>query len=153
VPRVPGTAVFLTSTTGGVPPILVHHVERNGALHEQVVLLSLQVLDVPFVEPRRRLAETELGHGFFRVVARYGYAESPNVPALLEACAILGLAVDFDRITYVVGRDALRLRHDHGPLSIPRRVFAFLSRNQAPAVGYFGMPVERVIEIGMQIQL
>ncbi|HET9992023.1 MAG TPA: KUP/HAK/KT family potassium transporter [Kofleriaceae bacterium] len=153
VPRVPGTAVFLTSATGGAPPILVHHVERNGALHEQVVLLSLQVLDVPFVEPRRRLAETELGRGFFRVVARYGYAESPNVPALLEACAILGLAVDFDRITYVVGRDALRLRYDHGLFSIPRRVFAFLSRNQAPAVGYFGMPVERVIEIGMQIQL
>ncbi|MEP6861026.1 MAG: KUP/HAK/KT family potassium transporter [Deltaproteobacteria bacterium] len=153
VPRVPGTAVFLTSALDGVPPILVHHVERNGALHEQVVLLSLQVLDVPFVEPRRRLAETELGRGFFRVVARYGYADSPNVPALLEACAILGLAVDFDRITYVVGRDALRLRYDHGPFSIPRRVFAFLSRNQAPAVGYFGMPVERVIEIGMQIQL
>ena len=136
-----------------MPPVLVHHVERNGALHEQVVLLSLQVLDVPFVEPRRRLAETELGGGVFRVIARYGYAESPNVPALLEACAILGLAVDFDRITYVVGRDALRLKHEHGPLGIPRRVFAFLSRNQAPAVGYFGMPVERVIEIGMQIQL
>ena len=75
------------------------------------------------------------------------------MPAVLEACAIHGLAVDFDRITYVVGRDALRLRYEHGPLSIPRRIFAFLSRNQAPAVGYFGMPVESVIEIGMQIPL
>jgi len=153
IPRVPGTAVFLTSATEGVPPVLVHHVERNGALHEQVVLLSLQVLDVPFVEPRRRLAETELGNGLFRVVARYGYAESPNVPALLEACAILGLAVDFERITYVVGRDALRLAHEHGIRGIPRRVFSFLSRNQAPAVGYFGMPIERVIEVGLQLEL
>ncbi len=151
--RVPGTAVFLTAATEGLPPILMHHYERNGVLHEQIVLLSIQMLDIPFVEPRRRLAETELGAGFFRVVARFGYAESPNVPAVLEACAILGMVVDFDRITYVLGRDALRLRHDHGPLSIPRRLFAFLSRNQAPTVGYFGMPVERVIEIGMQLEL
>jgi KUP system potassium uptake protein len=151
--RVSGTAVFLTAATEGVPPILVHHFERNGVLHEQVVLLSVQIQDVPFVEPKRRLAETELGGGFFRVVARFGYAESPNVPAVLEACAIMGMVCDFEHITYVVGRDALRLRHEHGPLSIPRRVFSFLSRNQAPAFGYFGMPVERVIEIGMQLEL
>jgi KUP system potassium uptake protein len=151
--RVSGTAVFLTSATEGLPPILLHHFERNGVLHEQVVLLSIQTLDIPFVEPRRRLAETELGAGFFRVVARFGYAESPNVPAILEACALFGMVVDFDRITYVLGRDALRLRHEHGPLAIPRRVFAFLSRNQAPSFGYFGMPIERVIEIGMQLEL
>jgi KUP system potassium uptake protein len=151
--RAAGTAVFLTAATEGVPPIVVHHFERSGALHEQVVLLSIQILDIPFVEPKRRLAESELGGGFFRVLARFGYAESPNVPAVLEACAIHGLAVDFDRITYVLGRDALRLRHEHGPLSVPRRLFAFLSRNQASAFGYFNMPVDRVIEIGMQLEL
>jgi KUP system potassium uptake protein len=151
--RVPGTAVFLTATTEGVPPILIHHFERNGVLHEQVVLLTIQMLDIPFVEPRRRLAESELGGGFFRVVARFGYSETPNVPAVVEACAILGMVVDFDHMTYVLGRDALRLRHEHGPLSIARRIFAFLSRNQAPAFGYFGMPAERVIEMGMQLEL
>ncbi len=151
--RVPGTAVFLTAATDGVPAILVHYFERGGTLHEQVVLLSIQMLDIPFVEPRRRLAETDLGGGFFRVVARFGYAESPNVPAVLEACAIHGLAVDFERITYVLGRDTLRLKHEYGPLSIPRRLFAFLSRNQAPSFGYFGMPVDRMIEIGMQLEL
>jgi KUP system potassium uptake protein len=151
--RVPGTAVVLSAATEGVPPILVHHLERNGVLHEQVVLLTLQTLDIPFVEPRRRIAEEELGGGLFRVVARFGYSETANVPAVLEACAILGLAVDFDRITYVFGRDALRLRHEHGPLALPRRVFAFLSRNQAPALAYFGVPAERVIEMGMQLEL
>ncbi len=151
--RVPGTAVFLTSNTGGLPPILIHAFERNGVLHEQVVLLTIQILDVPFVEPKRRIAETELGSGFFRVVARFGYSESPNVPAVLEVCALFGMVVDFDRLTYVLGRDALRLRHEHGPLSLPRRLFAFLSRNQAPTLGYFGMPAERVIEIGMQLEL
>ena len=151
--RAPGTTVYLTAATQGVPPILVHHFERNSVLREQVVLLSIQTLDIPFVEPRRRLAETELGGGFYRVVARFGYAETANVPAILEACAILGLVVDFDQITYVLGRDALRLRYEHGPLSIPRRIFAFLSRNQATTSGYFNMPVEKVIEMGMQLEL
>ena len=151
--RVPGTAVFLTPSTEGVPPILVHHFERNGVLHEQIVLLTIQMLDIPFVEPRRRIAESELGGGFFRVVARFGYAETPNVPAVLEACAILGMVCDFEHITYVVGRDALRLRHEHGPLSVGRRVFAFLARNQATTLSYFSMPVDRVIEIGMQLEL
>jgi KUP system potassium uptake protein len=151
--RVPGTAVFLTAAREGMPPNLIHYFERSGVMHEQVVLLTMQVLDVPFVEPKRRLDESELGNGFFRVIARFGYAETPNVPAVLEACAILGLAVDFEHITYVLGRDALRPKHEHGPLSIARRLFVFLSRNQASAYGYFGMPADRVIEIGMQLEL
>ncbi len=150
--RVSGTAVFLTASTDGVPPI-VDHFERNAVLHEQIVLLTIQMLDIPFVEPKRRLAETELGGGFFRVVARFGYSETANVPAILEACAIMGMVCDFERITYVVGRDALRLRHEHGPLSIPRRIFAFLSRNQATTLSYFSMPVSVHIEIGMQLEL
>jgi KUP system potassium uptake protein len=77
----------------------------------------------------------------------------PNVPAVLEACAIHGMVVDFERLTYVLGCEALRLRHERGPLSVPRRLFAFLSRNQAPAFGYFGMPAERVIEMGMPLDL
>ena len=151
--RVPGTAVFLTGSTEGLPPILIHHFERNGVLHEQVVLLTMQMLDIPFVEPRRRLIEAELGGGFYRVVAHFGYAETPNVPAVLEACAIMGMVVDFEHITYVLGRDALRLRHEHGPLSIARRIFSFLSRNQASTLSYFSMPIDRVIEIGMQLEL
>jgi len=151
--RVPGSAIFLTSSTEGMPPVLAHHFERNGALHEQIVLLSIQTLDIPFVEPKRRLVVTEIGGGFHRVVARYGYDEIPNVPALLEHCAIHGLVVDFDRITYVLGRDALRLKHQYGLLSVPRRIFHFMSRNQTSTFGYFGMPVERVIEIGMQLEL
>jgi KUP system potassium uptake protein len=151
--RIPGTAVFMTSVKNGVPPIVVHHFERNGVLHEQIVLLSVVTLDIPFVEPKRRLVLNELGGGFTRVVASYGYEETPNVPILLEACAIHGLVIDFERITYVLVRDALRLRHEHGPLGVPRRVFRFLSRNQATTVGYFGLPVERVIEVGMQLEI
>jgi KUP system potassium uptake protein len=151
--RVPGTTVYLTSATDGVPPILIHHFERTGVIREQVVLLTIETLDIPFVEAKKRLAEKELGGGFFRVIAKFGYAETANVPAILEACAIMGLAVDFDQITYVLGHDNLRLKHEHGPLSIPRRIFSFLSKNQASTLSYFSMPVDRVIEIGMQLEL
>ncbi len=151
--RTKGTSVYLTSATDGVPPILIHHFERNGTIREQIVLLTIQTLDIPFVEPRRRMQEKELGGGFFRVVARYGYAETANVPGILEACAIMGLAVDFENITYVLGHDNLRLKHEHGPFSVPRRVFQFLSKNQASTLSYFSMPVDRVIEIGMQLEL
>jgi KUP system potassium uptake protein len=151
--RVPGTGVFLTSATDGIPPILAHHFERNGVLHAQVVLLSIQVLDIPFVEPKRRIAYSDLGGGFHRVVARFGYEESPNVPAVIEACALHGLVVELDRITYVLGREALRLRHEYGVRAIARRVFQFMSRNQASTFGYFHMPIDHVIEIGMQLEL
>jgi KUP system potassium uptake protein len=151
--RVPGTTVFLTAATQGVPPILTHHFERSGVLAEQVVLLTVQTLDIPFVDPKQRIAPTDLGGGFHRVVARFGYTEMPNVPAVLEFCALHGLVVDFDRITYVLGRDALRLKHAHGPLSIHRRIFSFLSRNQATPLTFFHMPVDKVIEIGMQLEL
>jgi KUP system potassium uptake protein len=151
--RVPGTAVFMTSVQDGLPPIVVHHFERNGVLHEQVVLLSVVTLDIPFVEPKRRMTVSDLGSGFARVVASYGYEETANVPLLLECCAIHGLVIDFERVTYVLVRDALRLKREHGPFAIPRRIFRFLSRNQATTVGHFALPVERVIEIGMQLEL
>jgi KUP system potassium uptake protein len=151
--RVPATGVFLTSSTSGIPWSVIHHFERGGVLYRDVVLLSLLTHDIPFVEPKQRLTVTQLGGGFHRVIAHFGYEETPNVPSLLEFCAIHGLVVDFDKITYVVGRDVLRLKREHGPLSIPRRIYRYLSRNQAPAVGHFGMPVDRVIEIGIQMEL
>jgi KUP system potassium uptake protein len=151
--RVPGSAIVLTSITDGIPPILIHQLERTGILHRQVVLLSILTLDIPFVDPRRRLQITELGLGLNRIVARFGYKETPDVPRVLEACAIYDLVVDIEQLTYILGRESLRLRRAHGPLSWHRRLFSFLARNQAPAVGSFGMPVERVIEIGMQLDL
>ena len=151
--RVPATGVFLTSSTSGFPWSVIHHFERGGVLYRDVVLLSLLTHDIPFVDPKQRLTVTQLGGGFHRVIAHFGYEETPNVPSLLESCAIHGLVVDFDKITYVVGRDVLRLKREHGPLSIPAGSHRFLSHNQAPAVGHFGMPVDRVIEIGIQMEL
>jgi KUP system potassium uptake protein len=151
--RVPGTAVYLTPYVDGIPPVLSHHLEHTGVLHEQVVLLSIVNLEIPFVDPKDRLRVAPLGHGFVRVTARYGYEEEADVPALLEACAIHEVVVDFDRVSYFVGSSSIRLRRRHGLLSIPGRLFAFMMRNSAPAFRHYSMPIERVIEIGMQYEV
>jgi KUP system potassium uptake protein len=151
--RVPGTAIFLTSHDDGIPPVLSHHLEHNHVLHRQIVLLSVVNVEIPFVEPKNRLRVSPLGQGFVRVVARYGYEEEVDVPRLLEACAIHGLVVDFDQISYFLGSNSIRLCHRHGLLSIPGRLFAFMMRNSAPAFRHYSMPVERVIEIGLQYEV
>jgi KUP system potassium uptake protein len=151
--RVPGTGVFLTSSTTGVPPVLHHHLEHNQALHEQVVLLSIVSMNVPFVSPRHRLQLEEMPHGFYRLIAYFGFMETPKVPALLEACAILGLAIDPARISYYLARESLipstRIRMRRWR----KRLFAFCSRNALSATAYFGIPPNRVVEMGMQIEL
>jgi KUP system potassium uptake protein len=145
--------VFLTSSTTGVPPVLRHHFEHNQVLHEQVVLLSIASMDVPFVSPRHRLQLEEMPHGFYRLIAYFGFMETPRVPAVLEACAILGLAIDPVRISYYLGRESLipvtrtRMRRWR------KRLFALCSRNARSATAYFGIPPNRVVEMGMQIEL
>jgi KUP system potassium uptake protein len=151
--RTAGTGVFLTANTDAIPPVLSHFLERVGVLPRQVVLLSIKMLDIPFVDPRRRLTVTPLEQGFVRVVARYGYEETPNVPALLESCAIHQLVVVPETVTYFLGRDSLRLKRRIGLISLPGRFFAFMARNAATAVGYYGMPAERVVEVGIQHEL
>jgi KUP system potassium uptake protein len=153
VRRVPGTAVFLTSSTAGVPPVLRHHFEHNQILHEQVVLLSIQSEDVPFVSPRHRLQLEELPHGFFRLVAHFGFMETPKVPAVLEACAILGMAIDPDTTSYYLGRESLLSGKGKGMARWRKQLFAFTARNSMSATAYFNIPPNRVVEMGMQIEL
>jgi K+ transporter len=96
--RVPGTAVFMTARPGGVPPILVHHLRHNKVLHEQVILLTVSILDAPAVEPDAALSVHELGHGFYRVLARYGYTQPPDVPAAIAGVRALGVPTSSRRI-------------------------------------------------------
>jgi len=153
VPRVPGTAVFMTSSPYGIPPVLLHHVKHNKVLHEQVVLLSITTEQVPTVPFGRNFEVTELGDGFWRVSARYGFMQTPNVPRLLAVCLAEGLAVDLDDTSYFLGRETLLTG---GPSRMARwrkSLFAYLSRNSRPATQFFGLPPNRVVELGAQIEL
>jgi KUP system potassium uptake protein len=151
--RVPGTAVFMTSTPTGVPPVLLHHVKHNKVLHEQVVLLSLQTEQVPSIPVGRNFDLEDLGLGFYRVTARYGFMQTPNVPRLLAACLAGGLAVDLDDTSYYLGRETLLTSGQSRMAGWRKALFAFISRNSRPATQFFGLPPNRVVELGAQIEI
>ncbi len=151
--RVKGTAVFMASNPKGTPPALLHNFKHNQVLHGQVVLLSVQSLPVPEVSAHDRLTVEDLGQGFFRVSLRYGFVETPDVPAALEECRTKGLAIEPARASYYLGRETLVLSGTSAMAGWRKVLFAFVSRNARPATAYFGLPPNRVVELGAQIQL
>jgi KUP system potassium uptake protein len=155
VMRCPGTGVFMASNSGRVPPILFHQSKRIRVLHKTVILFTVITEHVPALEHDRRLEVTELGCGFYRVLARCGFMESPNVPELLaSAMERLDLGPeDYEHITYYVGRETF-LATGRGKMGRwSETLFAFLSRNAQPATLYFGIPPDQVVELGTQIDL
>ena len=147
--RVSGTAVFMTSEPTGVPTVLLHHLKHNKVLHEHVVLLSVLAADVPTVPAQERLRIEPLEHGFFRVVARYGFMESPNVKELLTLCNERGLRTRPLETTYYLGRERLiptrRKRGDRGfrMAMWRKKAFAIMARNAIGATQFFGIPPNR----------
>lgn len=156
--RVPGTAVFMTSEPLGVPVVLLHHLKHNKVLHETVILLSIQTADVPETRREERVFIEALGHGFFRVVAVYGFMESPDVKEVLQRCRDNGIAARPLDTSYYLGREQLIPRRGpwkKGGMSmnlVRKKIFAFMSRNARSATQYFQLPPNRVVELGTQIE-
>ncbi|GEJ58756.1 potassium transporter Kup [Anaeromyxobacter diazotrophicus] len=156
--RVPGTAVFMTSNLGSVPPVLLHHLKHNKVLHERVLLVSILTEDIPTVPSQARATVRVLRAGFVQVVARYGFMQTPRVPAMLAALppsSIPGppLRDTTMETTYYLGRDTLL---PTGPSRLPhwrKRLFIIMARNSITASAFFGLPPNRVVEMGGQIQL
>jgi KUP system potassium uptake protein len=151
--RVPGTAVVMSGTPDGVPVVLLHHFKHNRTLHEKVVLLSIETERRPRVSEGFRVRVADLGHGFFQMSARVGYMQDPDVPALLREAGASGLRIDPGQASYFLGRESLLTS---GPAKLAgwrKSLFAFLSRNARPATQYFGLPPNRVIELGAQVEL
>ena len=151
--RVQGTAVFMASNPHGTPPVLLHHFKHNKVLHEQIVFLSVVNERVPDISPAERIVVENLGNGFFRVMARYGFMQTPNVPSVLLACKDHGLSVDLHDTSYYLGRETLLTTGNARMMKWRKTLFAFVSRNARPATAYFGLPPGRVVELGMQIDL
>ncbi len=151
--RVPGTAVFLTSDARGTPPVLVHHVRHSKVLHETVVLLTVANDHVPRVDVAAATTIEELGHGFHRVVTRVGFMQTPDVPEVLAIVKARGVPIDDDETTYYLGRETFLAtpKGRMGPLR--ESLFGLLSRNAKSATSYFAIPPEKVVEVGMQIDL
>jgi KUP system potassium uptake protein len=150
--RVPGTAVFLTAHTGGTPEILVHHLRHNKVLHEHVIFLSIVPEDIPEVAEERRLHVEPLPLGFFRVVARYGFMETPNVARVVARCCRENVPASPDDVTYYLGRPTLIPGKRTRMMKWRKLFFAYLARNSRSATQFFGIPPDRVVELGMQIE-
>ena len=151
--RVLGTAVFMTLSPQGTPPTLLHHVKHNHVLHEHVVLLTIQAADTPKVADEDRVRFERLPAGFYRLVAWFGYMETPNVPKIMRLAACFGLPLEPTKTSFYLGRETLLI---NGKSRMPhwrKALFAFMSRNAANPAGYFGIPPNRVVELGAQIRL
>lgn len=151
--RVPGTAVFMTSTAEGIPPVLLHHLKHNKVLHEQVVLLSVILESKAHVDLFDNVTVEKLGHGLFRVTGRYGFMQDPYVPRLLARCRTSGLDINLADTTYYLGRETLLVSGQSGMSRWRKAVFAFMSRNARSATSFFNLPPNRVCELGAQIEL
>ena len=151
--RVDGTAVFMAANPDAAPSALLHHIKHSKVLHDNVILLSVDNLDVPEVARAQRVQVEALGEGFHRVIVRYGFMQAPDVPAALAQCAKHGLKLDFRKVTYFVGRETLVIEDRLAWRRLRKRLFAFVSRNAPPATSYFRLPPSRVVELGMQIEL
>jgi KUP system potassium uptake protein len=150
--RVKGTAVFMTSSPEGVPVVLLHHLKHNKVLHETVVLLSVATRGVPEVPPERGLTVERLGHGFVRVVATFGFMQSPNIPELLARAAAEGVPFPPMDTSYYLGRERLVLTGNAKMHRWRKQLFALMSRNARSATEFFQIPPNRVVELGAQIE-
>jgi len=153
LPRVPGTAVFMYGHREGTPPALLHSLKHYRVLHEQVVLLSVVTEEVPHVSREERTSVEDLGHGFFRLVIRYGFMEEPNVPETLARVDSEGLDLRPEHTSFFLGRETLIPSSTPGMARWREHLFAVMSRNARPATSFFGLPPNRVVELGAQIEL
>jgi len=151
-PRVPGTAVFMTSAREGAPVVLLHHLKHNKVLHQRVVLMSIGAEEVPEVPPEERVTVTELGHGFYRVTAHYGFMETPNMKQILAQCNKSGLAAKMQDTSFFLGRERLITTGKSPMARWRKKLFGVMSRNAQSATEYFSIPPNRVVELGAQIE-
>src|SRR5215471_1233740 len=151
--RVKGTAVFMTQDADGTPPALLHQLKHNQVLHEQVVILTIQTADSPVVPVSERVEIRQIGRGFWRVVARYGFMETPRVPDVMRCAAAQGLETFRGRTSYFLGRETFV---STGRSELPgwrRALFLFLARNARSPTEFFAIPPNQVVELGAQIEV
>jgi KUP system potassium uptake protein len=150
--RVSGTAVFMTSAPQGVPVVLLHHLKHNKVLHQQVVLLSVMSAEVPEVDGEHRVQVDVLGEGFYRLRAIYGFMQTPDVKDIMGHAAKQGLICKPQETSYFLGRERLIVKDADSMARWRKKLFVVMSRNARSATEFFGIPPNRVVELGTQIE-
>ena len=151
--RVAGTAVFITPRLDEVPGSLLHNLKHNKVLHERVIFLRVDVQDVPFVPPEKRLTVNKLGKGFYTVEVHYGFFQTPDVPAALESARAYGLAIDLDTTTFFIRRETLVPARASALPLWQTRLFIKLYASALEAAQFYRLPPGRVVELGSQTEI
>jgi KUP system potassium uptake protein len=151
--RVPGTAVFMTSTASGVPHALLHNLKHNKVLHERVILLTVRIEDVPYVAMEKRTEQRDYGQGFYRVVLRYGFMEEVDVPAALAQLKDCGPQCRMMDTSFFLARQTLLASSRPGMAIWREKLFAWMLRNAESAMEFFKLPTNRVVELGSQVEI
>jgi KUP system potassium uptake protein len=153
IPRVPGTAVFMTFHPEDTSLVLLHHLKHTKVLHERVVFLSILSVNIPMVRAKDRVGVDDLGQGFHRIVAYNGYMQRPNVPEILRLAENLGLHVDPQITTFYLGRVTLLTTGKAKMMRWRKGLFSMMLRMAGSPAIHFGLPANRVVELGAQIEL
>jgi KUP system potassium uptake protein len=151
--RVPGSAVFMTAQPRGAPAALGHNVRYNKVLHQYVVILMVTTRPVPHVPDEERFTVRDHGGGVFELILCYGFMEDPDVPAALTAARMHGLVIDEADVIYFLGRETLIATKAPGMALWRERLFVLMARNAVRATAFFRLPPERVVELGVQVEL
>lgn len=151
--RVPGTAVFLTSTSNGVPHALLHNMKHNKILHERVVFLTVMIENVPYVPATRRIEVIDMGQNFYRIIIHYGFMQDPDIPRALGRAADYGLAFKMMETSFFLSRQTLVTSSAPGMPLWREKVFSWMMRNATNAMEFFKLPSNRVVELGSQVEI
>jgi KUP system potassium uptake protein len=151
--RVPGTAVFMTTSPEGVPHALLHNLKHNKVLHERIVLLTISILDRPFVADEERIHYEDLGAGFYRIILRYGFMQDTDVPMALERITTCGPPFRMIETSFFLARQTLLTSENPGMAPWREKLFAWMLRNAESAMQFFHLPANRVVELGSQVEI
>ncbi len=151
--RVPGTAIFMASSTAGVPSALLHNIKHNKVLHERVIILTVDIAEVPYVDPDKRCEINEVGQGIYRAVLHYGFMEETNVPEGLKQMERCGGKFDMMQTSFFLSRQTLLPSDEPGMPIWREKIFAWMLRNAATAMEFFNLPTNRVVELGSQLKI
>ncbi|HWT13188.1 MAG TPA: potassium transporter Kup [Allosphingosinicella sp.] len=151
--RVAGTAVFMTTTADGIPHSLLHNLKHNKVLHERVILLTVKIEDVPFVDDDKAFELKDLGQGFFRLVVRYGFMQETDVPAALARVESCGPQFRMMDTSFFLARQTLITSPKPGMAVWREKLFAWMLRNAESAMEFFKLPPNRVVELGSQVEI
>ena len=151
--RIPGTAIFLTTSHEGVPHAMLHNLKHNKVLHERVIILTVVFQDIPHVDDSERVEIRPLGHGFTKIFVIYGFKDETNIPRALELCAPLGHEFNMLDTSFFLSRETLICTDRPGMALWREKLFVSMSRNAGSITAYFQIPTNRVVELGAQVEL